>query len=324
MRTLDSQIHEGKITSLHLLCGQEDYLIQSYKHKLKDLLIQPDDSMNFSYFEGEKTNLDEVVSLGVMPPFLAERRVIILENTGWFKKATEGKEKLSSLPDSTCLIFCERDIDKRNKMYKWVNKEGVVTNCEMPNEKDMILWVAGYLGKANKKIKKSSVQYLLERVGISMYLLKQEMDKLIAYTGERSEIKKEDIDAICSGVVEDKIFQMMDAVVEKRQEEAMSMYHDLLSLKTPAMQIFTLLGRHIRILFLIEEAEGESDASLAKKIGVAPFWMKKYRSQQRVFSRETLEGWATLRADLEESIKVGNMKDTIAVEIFLSEILTKS
>ncbi|MFR9001250.1 MAG: hypothetical protein ACLVIY_13615 [Anaerobutyricum soehngenii] len=45
---------------------------------------------------------------------------------------------------------------------------------------------------------------------------KNETDKLIAYVGEKEEITKEDIDAITSGEVQDKIFDLVDAIASRK------------------------------------------------------------------------------------------------------------
>ena len=81
--------------------------------------------MNFSRFEGKGTEIPKVIDLAETMPFFADRRVILLENTGFFKnKADALADYMGSLPDYLVLIFVEEEVDKRNRMYKAVQKQG--------------------------------------------------------------------------------------------------------------------------------------------------------------------------------------------------------
>ena len=70
--------------------------------------------MNFSRFEGKGTEIPKVIDLAETMPFFADRRVILLENTGFFKnKADALADYMGSLPDYLVLIFVEEEVDKR-------------------------------------------------------------------------------------------------------------------------------------------------------------------------------------------------------------------
>ena len=125
MKNINQDIEKKEIKQFYLLYGAEDYLKQQYKDKLVKELVDLEDNMNLSYFEGNGLNLEEVFGLGETLPFFAEHRVLVLENSGLFKKAPENIEKkLAAFPDSTHVIFVEKEVDKRNRLYKWLNKEG--------------------------------------------------------------------------------------------------------------------------------------------------------------------------------------------------------
>lgn len=66
-----------------------------------------------------------------------------------------------------------------------------------------------------------------------MFQIKNEIDKLIAYAGDCEEITQADIDAVASGEVQDKIFDLVDAIARKNKAAALSYYNDLILLKEP-------------------------------------------------------------------------------------------
>lgn len=121
MKSLQEDIKNQDFKQVYLLYGEENYLKQQYKGKLKKALIQEEDSMNFSMFEGKKTEPKEIIDLAETMPFFADRRVIFLEDTGFFKnQCGDLPEYMAELPEYICMVFIENDVDKRNRMYKAV------------------------------------------------------------------------------------------------------------------------------------------------------------------------------------------------------------
>ena len=87
MKRLNEDLKNHAFKQIYLLYGEEAYLKKQYKNRLKDAMAAEGDSMNYTYFEGKDTNVKEVIDLAETMPFFAERRVIMLQNTGFFKNA---------------------------------------------------------------------------------------------------------------------------------------------------------------------------------------------------------------------------------------------
>ena len=125
MKTIDNDIKRQEFKKVYLLYGEERYLIKQYRDKLKKALISPDDTMNYSSFEGEDLNVKEIIDLAETLPFFADKRVILVEGSKLFKKGgDELGEYLADLPETTYFIFVEEEVDKRSKLFKAVGKCG--------------------------------------------------------------------------------------------------------------------------------------------------------------------------------------------------------
>ena len=71
--------------------------------------------------------------------FFADRRVVLLEDTGFFKnKCDELADYMKELPDYLCLIFVENEVDKRNRMYKAVKAAGRIGEFVQQDEKTLM------------------------------------------------------------------------------------------------------------------------------------------------------------------------------------------
>ena len=320
MKMLAEDIKNGSFKSSYLLYGEEAYLRTQYKNRLKNALADPSDTMNFSRFEGKGINPAEIISLAETLPFFAERRLILIEDSGFFKnKCDELADYLPNMPDTTCLLFVETEVDKRNRLYKAVQKYGRVTEFQLQDERTLMKWILGTLKKENKKITESTLQLFLERTGSDMENIHMELEKLLSYTIGRAVITSEDVEEICTMQTTGQIFEMIRAIAEKKQRLALDLYYDLLALKEPPMRILFLIARQFNQLLLVKSltAKGMDRASVASKAQVAPFIAGRLMTQARSFTMQQLRNAVQDCVDAEEAVKTGRMTDVLSVEILI-------
>ena len=320
MKMLNEDIQTGQYKHIYLLCGDEDYLKKLYKDKLTKGICQDENSMNYNYFDGKGAVINQIISLADTIPFFAPRRLIVMENTGVFKKANvELAEYLPKLPDTTHIIFVEDEIDKRGKLYKTVKDQGRIVEFGMQDTNTLCKWMAGIFKNEGKQIREKTLHYMVQKIGEDMNALQKEVEKLVCYTRERSVVTEEDVDAICIEHISNRIFDMVNAVAEKRQKQALEYYYDLLALKEPPMRILYLLTRQFRILYQVKNCarSGYSNKEMASKLGIAPFAVNKSIGQAKQFKGQMLRDIIEDAADIEESVKTGRLTDKLAVELFI-------
>lgn len=324
MLKLTEELKNNKFSRFHLIYGEERYMVRYYRNSLTKQLSSPGDEMNCTTFQGDAAVPSAIADVGQILPFMAPNRLIIVQDSGFFKSSNDMADYLEEFPDTTYVVFVEREVDKRNKLYKWVSKKGCVTECGQQTEAMLRQWITGYLKKCGKRISNAALENLIERVGTDMETLNSELDKLIGYVGEETDIRAEDVEAVCSGLTVSRIFDMIDAVALKERDRALALYADLLENRESPMSILYLFSRHINILLQVKElsAVGMGQKEMAKKIGIPPFTVKKYTKQAGLFKRAKLMEMLENRLEYEESFKKGKMGDQLAVEMFLIQALT--
>ena len=253
MKTIDEDIRNGQYKTMYLLYGDEAYLKKQYKDKLIKALVAEGDTMNFSAYEGKGINPKELIDLAETLPFFAERRVILVENSGFFKNSCDDlAEYLLEPAASTCFLFVEEEVDKRSKMYKAVAKAGKAVEFGTQNEELLTRWILSRLKKENKNITGNVMQLFISKTGTDMGNIDRELEKLLCYTMGRDVIKAEDVEAITTEQVTNKIFDMVNAIAEHEQKKALDFYYDLLTLKEPPMRILFLITRQFHILMIVK------------------------------------------------------------------------
>lgn len=322
MKTIDQDIKEGKIKHIYLLYGEEQYLIRQYRDKLKRAIVAEDDTMNFSAFSGADINQKEIIDLSETLPFFAERRLILIEDSGLFKKSAEElADYLADIPDTTYFLFVEKEVDRKTKMFKEVKKLGAPV--EFPRQTDAVLsrWIESRLKKSGKQITRDAYALFLRKTGNGMENIDRELEKLLCYTLDKDHIDVADVEAITTEQTENKVFDMVDCVTRHRQKEALELYYDLLALKEPPMRILYLITNQFQRMMIVKSmtAQGFGGRDIAGKAGCPEWAVRKYQAQCRGYSMDQLKQAVKDGVAYETAVKTGHMNDQMAVELFLVE-----
>ena len=321
MQVLNQDIKERTFKPVYLLFGEESFLKTSYKNRLKNAVIG-DDTMNFSGFAGKGLDLDEVIRMADTMPFFTEYRLILIEDSGFFKNAADKLvEYLPTMPDTTCLLFVESEVDKRNRLYKKVKELGYAAEMKRQDTAQLAKWAGTILAKEGKKITSRTMDVFLSMTGDDMEHIRMELEKLISYTLGRDVITEADIEAICTVRVTSKVFDMVSAIVNRNPRKAMDLYEDLLTLKEPPMRILFLIARQFNQLLQVKEllGRGMDRSGIAARLKMQPFVVGKVMPQAKQFSREQILSYVKFCVDTEEAVKSGRLQDRLAVELLITK-----
>lgn len=326
MKMLMEDIKNQQFKNIYLLMGEETYLRNQYRRRLREALLDPEDTMNAASFEGKGINPKEIIDLAETMPFFAERRVIEIQDSGFAENACpELADYIPDIPISTCLILTESKVDKRGRVYKAVKKSGRVVEFKRQDERTLSRWVLGILKKEGRNITEETMRVFLGRTGADMENIDRELEKLLCYTIGKDTITTDDVVTVCTEQTENRIFDMIQAITEQDQKRALDLYADLLSMKEPPMRILYLITRQFHQLLQLKELSvlGMERGELAKAAGIPPFAMGKYMTQCRKFTKAQLRRAVEDCVDTEERVKTGRMADQLSVELLIVKYSAK-
>ena len=300
-KILNAELKEGRFRRAYLLCGEQAYLRIQNRDRVRAALLGDGDEMNVSVYTGMDVTAREVIDQAQTLPFFADRRVIILENSVFFsKKASVESDTLAAfipdIPETASIIFVEENPDKRKKLYRAVQKNGFVLNCEDLSPRMLGQWTSGLFKKAGLSIDGPVLNLFLETVGEDMMNIVSESEKLIGYCMGREKITDQDIRAVCSP----------------------QLYMDLIALRTPAQVILTLLQREYSRLLQIRELRraGQSGEEIAARTGISAWIIKKnYMPVIGKMDAGRLERSLQYCLQADQDYKSGKIDAGIAVEM---------
>ena len=345
-------IDENNIANVYLFYGEEAFKRRNYKEKLKKL-VAGEGSMNYAAFEGKDIDFSAVYDNVVTMPFFAEKRLVIVENSGKFKaskKAASGDEGtgagagsegavsgkpgvasdkadamiekiLKDLPESTVLAFFEEEINKTKKIYKTIASRGVVCECAPDNKETLVMWLAKGFAGVHKKVRRSTVELIIDRAGTDYDRLRQEFEKIAAYVGDCDEVTDDDVLAVTSEDIESRIFEMLDAMCAGDTQKVMEKYYGLIANREHPLYILAMIRIQMRTMLHVAELdrEGRSKYEIAQRLKKRDFVIEKSLRNTRHFTPERIEKILDDISDVDMRIKTGDVDEQIGVEMLLVE-----
>lgn len=331
-----NSIERGLISPVYLFYGEESYLIENLVKKFKQLLIsQETGDFNLDILDGKGIALNDLVNIANTLPFMADKRLVIVNNAEFFKAKKKGGEDennigeqaflayLENPPESTCLIMTLSDgIDKRKKIFKLVEKKGQVVDCSPLKGQALDDWITERVRHHGVKIEKAAVGKLIASVGSNLHLIDNELAKMASYAVSTRMITPEIVDQLVSRTVENSIFDLVDAIGEKKIERAVPIIKELLFQGEPAVRILYMVTRQIRLIIQgkVLLQQGYAEKQIAGSLQVHPYVIQKCCKQGRNFTIVELEKALVRLLEVDYSLKTGRMEQNHALETLLVEL----
>lgn len=313
----------------YILCGEETFLVRQIRQRLLEELITPgSESLDQVSIVGDGSvrSIDwkRVMSEIETPPFLSSKKVISLSKTGLFSsslgtgcEAEELEDLLTHIPDFCCLIFVEEAVVYNNRLLRRMREAGAISaKLDRQNMTDLIRWVAALCNRENLRITREAAESLILRCEFSMSDLMSELSTVFLfyqYTGNKY-IRPEDIDFLCREDMTGKIFDLTDAIAERRIDDALRMIDVFRERREAPLYVLAMLARQSRDLMIAKEV-GDTEWIIGSGVTKSSFYARKLVNQARRFSMEKLESMleGCYQADL--AIKTGRIDDQDAVTV---------
>lgn len=323
MKELKKQLQQKITLPCYLFYGTETYLKARYTELLKKVLLEPSaETMNMDIFEGNKQAISTILDSTETLPFLSDKRFVIVKESGLFQAGRKNDSEkmadyLKKIPDTTCILFLETEVDKRGKIYKAVVKNGYVAEMNGLSEKELLYWITRECKKNKFEIETKVASYLLHIVGAEMVQLEAEIKKLSGFLPENAQATTYDIDIICTKSLETKIFDLVNAVANGKPKEAITIYRNLLLMKESPLMVLAMIIRQFRMILQCKILSEQGEPQIAKKIGLRDFMVREYLKQAKYFSVEELKQSLEYCLQTDVTIKTGKQNSELAIELLI-------
>ncbi len=324
---LNNDIKNNTFKNVYILTGEEKYLTDYYANQIADANTDKDtEQFNYLKISSSVPSEDELDAFASSYPFMSEKKVMLIKDTGIFKSSGEGvREYLSDLvsnpPDYLIIIFSETNIDKRNALYKTVAKLYPPYEFEYKKSSLLAPWLCKVFKKVGKEIKSDDALYMCEIAGPSMLNLKSEADKITAFLKNETKITKDIIDSVVTRTVENRVFDMLDNLINSNTKKAMEQLGDLKALSEEPVKIISIIFKNFASMHSVYIQKNKSVAEIAKSCSMKDWIVKNNLAKANKLGVKKIASVMTMCRDMDFKIKNGMVDKWLAVELIASEII---
>lgn len=307
---------------IYLFFGEDKYslkarvnaLLDAHRGNAGDINISVlEDQIGFGKFRNEAEAL----------PFLSDRRLLVVKN------ALKSKDKalaenlvkwLPSAPETTDIIFTEEDSpDQRTALYKNIVKTGKIEVFAELKPAEVVAWIKKVTTDRGAQIDPDAASLLQLYCGSDLFRISTELDKLRSYD---QHITKINVDKLVDAGFFNSIFELMDALSEKRAKRALGILNKSLDSGENEIYLLTMLARQVRNLLIIKDLSEHrlSEGEIVGKTHLHPFVVKKSLQQSRNFTSNELLALHGKLIDLDIAFKSTSMDPKLLLQRFVAEM----
>lgn len=322
LQSVDRHLAEAGALPIYVVQGEERLLVdETVRRIVRAAVGEPPDPLALTRLDlAESTGAREVLQACRSLGLFARRQVVVARGAEVLDRKDADREALADYANApepaTTLVLKATKLNGNSSLVRRAKKTGRVFTFEPLKSWQVPAWLMEEARRLGHPIEQATARLVADLTGTGLLELRLVMDQLSLYVGAGRPITREDVETLLASTRAHSVFELIDAVAEKSPAAALRHLHSMLEQREPALRILTMLIRHVRQLWQVAEAraKGESQADLAKRLGLHEFVLKKlWQAAPRFDERFLLGAFERLfRADL--ALKSSGLDDALVLE----------
>jgi len=333
---LEKKIKKHELDNCYIFCGADEKLIKEHVEFITKNVLKSDFmDLNYSKFDGSKTDFEIISDACETMPFMSDKKVVVvyrasfLDDSKTSKTNGDLKSKNFSMlndylknPSPHCILVIYytflSDREKPSNKIKKLEKNACVIKVDKLRGEFLQRKCRSLFEDANVKIGKVELTLFCNQVDNNMDIILNEIEKLVSYTDGR-EITKEDIFAMMPQKSENDIFNLVDYLSQKNIKRALDILNELIYKGEKIPFILFMIGRQFNLLFNLKLGmeNGKTKDILANELRIHPYICEKMISQSMKFTIKRLKRNIELCVDTEKTLKSTSTDNKIDIEVFM-------
>lgn len=266
---------------------------------------------NCTVLDGQKLTIRTLLDDVAVLPFLAEKRLVIVDTVP--KSSREEIETLfASIHPQVVLVFCDPKPDKRGAGVKQLIATAEVKEFKPITGKDLSQWMDQSAAKNNSSLDQSAKDSLTEFLGNDMDAIFQEIEKLSLATAGKT-ITRNDIEEMTIPSDEGIVWRMTDLLCEGKRVEALKYAKRMIDRGGDAYGLWAILLSMLKNVVLVRTAVSSgmsSSKDIADKTAVHIFALRSLTPYARRISDDKLKSFLSWAVHADRDLKTGLIRAT--------------
>jgi DNA polymerase III subunit delta len=273
---------------------------------------------------GDEVNVGAIVDACLTPPFLIDRRVVVVREAGRLLTADVPRliEVVKDPLPTTVLILAGGGGTVPAALVKAVSASGEVVDVSVHKTADRRNWLADHIRDAPVKLEPKAAQLLARHVGEDLGRVEGLLGALSAAYGEGARISEEDLEPYLGERGTVPRYELTDAIDRGEAAAALTVLHRMLGAGgLVAVQVLATLHTHFANMLALDGSGASGERDAADILGGAPFQAKKALEQSRRLGSARIGAAIGLLAQADIDIKGGTgLPPEVVLEILVARL----
>jgi len=262
--------------------GEEPYYIDKISDFIEEnILDEAEKGFNQTVMYGRDVSIEDIIGSAKRFPMMAERQVIIIKEAQDLSRTVDKLTSYAENPQpSTVLVinYKYKKLDKRKKLYKAIDKIGLIYDSKRLYENQVSDWIRRVLGGKKYQVEPKAAQMLVEFLGTDLSKINNELEKLTTILPAGSIITPEHIEENIGISKDFNNFELRKAIGEKDVFKANQIinYFAQNPKNNPLVMTISLLNSFFTQVLMYYGLQNKSRDHVAKALGIRPFFVTDY------------------------------------------------
>ncbi len=328
------------------LYGEDTFQSREKLKEIKKKFIRDvdPDGNSLLTIDGETAGLERINEAVAAPSLFSKRRLIVIERIfnnkdaslqnvveNYFRARTKGKDKA----DDNIIVFLDeqaREKISKKKLFKFLILQKFAQEFKPLSNTEASAWLVQAAKKRGGVIRREAAARLTSFFGNDLWLLSNELNKLIAYKrGQTPELIEDaqtvtievaDVDSLSRGSIDENIFALTDAISVRNKPLAMELFENELAAGVTESYLIVMITRQFKILLQIKEAlaQGLTPRKIMSQLKLHPFVVQKSSTQARNFSEDLLKRAFSKLLEIDSQMKTGQVNAKVALNLLVAKL----
>ncbi|WP_026809290.1 DNA polymerase III subunit delta [Arenibacter latericius] len=327
VKKIVGNIRKGNIAPIYLLTGEEPFYIDKISEFIeKNVLSEEERGFNQMVLYGRDISVDDIVGNAKRYPMMAERQVVIIKEAQHLSRTIENLVSYASNPQpSTVLVICYKynKLDKRKKLYKAINKTGVIFESKKLYENKVADWIKTVLKSRGYDITFKAANLLVEFLGTDLGKIDKELEKLCLVVPKGIQITPEAIEENIGISKDFNNFELKKAIGERDVVKATRIinYFAQNPKDNPFVLTVTLLYSFFNQLLNYHGLNDHSPKSVSSALGIRPYFVEEIQIAARNYPMRRVSAIISELRELD--VKSKGVGASISHQDLLKELVVK-
>lgn len=284
-----ASLNQKKYSTVYFLMGDEPYFSDRICEFVEHRVLQESEkAFNLTILYGKDVDAAQIINASRRYPMMSEYQVVIVREAQNIKNIDDLVYYVSNPLKTTLLVlnYKYKKLDKRKKLYKEIEKNGVLFESKKLYEDKIPAWITKYLKEKGFDIQPTAALLLTDFLGSDLQKIVLELDKLMIIVGEgKKQITTNHIEENIGISKEFNNIELQKALVQKDALKVFRIvdYFDHNEKNNPFSVTIASLYFFFSKVLMYSLLQDKSKQSVAEQLQISPFFIADYQQAAKVY-----------------------------------------